>query len=81
MVLQEAKVSYLIHFIASVLSPRSFCSYELIDYPGSGVVHELLKDGTWTVRAVTRNPESNKAKELAQSGAEIVYASFEDVKY
>ena len=47
---------------------------------GGGLAHAILddKDSEFTVRAVTRNPESDKAKDLAQKGAEIVSADIDD---
>ena len=38
----------------------------------------LLKAGRFKVRAVTRNPSSDKAKVLADRGAELVQADFND---
>lgn len=45
---------------------------------GGGAVRYLLEDGTFRVRAVTRYPESNVAKTLAELGAEIVKANLND---
>ncbi len=39
---------------------------------GSGVVAELLARGQFTVRVLTRNPDSEKAKSLGQQGCEVV---------
>jgi len=49
---------------------------------GGGVAHAILSDknSEFTVRAVTRNPESDKAKELAKLGAEVVTADVDDVQ-
>jgi uncharacterized protein YbjT (DUF2867 family) len=44
---------------------------------GGAVVDALLKDAV-PIRAVTRNPHSNKARTLAQRGVELVYADLED---
>jgi uncharacterized protein YbjT (DUF2867 family) len=44
---------------------------------GGAVVQELLARGH-AVRAVTRNPESPKARELARAGVTLVRASLED---
>ena len=49
---------------------------------GSGLCRAILKDpnGGYRVRALTRNPASDKAKELAAMGAEIVGADVDDEK-
>jgi uncharacterized protein YbjT (DUF2867 family) len=44
---------------------------------GGAVARELLKRG-WSVRAVTRNPSSEKALALAELGAEIYQADMDD---
>jgi uncharacterized protein YbjT (DUF2867 family) len=44
---------------------------------GGAVTRSLLKHG-WRVRAVTRNPRSQKAQALAGLGAEVVQADLED---
>lgn len=46
---------------------------------GSSVVRSLLADGTFTPRAVTRNPNSEKALEIKQLGAEVVQGDLWDV--
>lgn len=45
---------------------------------GSGVVSALLKQGKFSVRAVTRDPTSVKSTKLAADGAELVKADFDD---
>lgn len=47
---------------------------------GSGLVRAILQDknGPFTARAVTRDIHSEKAKELAQLGAELVAADIDD---
>lgn len=47
---------------------------------GGGLARAILadKNGEFTVRAVTRNSNSDKAKSLQQSGAEIVVADIDD---
>ncbi|HZT72002.1 MAG TPA: NmrA/HSCARG family protein [Terriglobia bacterium] len=45
---------------------------------GGGVVRHLLKSGKFNVRALTRNPDSDKARALAQTGAEIVRGDLSD---
>jgi len=39
---------------------------------GGGVARHLLKDGTFSVRCLTRNPDSDKANALRSAGAEVV---------
>ncbi|MDR3675356.1 MAG: NmrA/HSCARG family protein [Acidobacteriota bacterium] len=48
---------------------------------GSGLVRAILNDkaGNFTVRALTRDSGSEKAKELEKSGAEVVAADVDDV--
>ena len=47
---------------------------------GGGLVRAILGDtsGTFAVRALTRNPDSEKAQELAKLGAEVVPADLDD---
>ncbi|KAF2002445.1 NAD(P)-binding protein [Amniculicola lignicola CBS 123094] len=45
---------------------------------GGSVVNILLKTPGWKVRAVTRNPESDKGKALTAQGVEVVQANFDD---
>ncbi|HUE96748.1 MAG TPA: NmrA/HSCARG family protein [Longimicrobiaceae bacterium] len=49
---------------------------------GGGVAGAILADpnGAFEVRAVTRNPDSPKAQELARLGAEVVRADLDDVE-
>jgi len=49
---------------------------------GSGLCRAILndRDGGYGVRALTRNTESAKAKELAKMGAEVVRADVDDVE-
>ncbi|HSM26031.1 MAG TPA: NmrA family NAD(P)-binding protein, partial [Anaerolineaceae bacterium] len=44
---------------------------------GGATTRELLKRD-WNVRAVTRNPSSEKALELARLGANVVQANMDD---
>jgi uncharacterized protein YbjT (DUF2867 family) len=46
---------------------------------GSSAADEFLKDSTYRVRAVTRNPASTTALALAARGAEVVYGELMDV--
>ncbi|KAF8322574.1 NAD(P)-binding protein [Clavulina sp. PMI_390] len=45
---------------------------------GAGVVEELLKDGSFAVRGITRDPESAKAKALTARGVEMVKGDADD---
>ncbi|MEE9156868.1 MAG: NmrA family NAD(P)-binding protein, partial [Gammaproteobacteria bacterium] len=49
---------------------------------GGGLVRAILSDasGGFTARAITRNASSDKAKELAKLGAEVVAADVDDVE-
>jgi uncharacterized protein YbjT (DUF2867 family) len=49
---------------------------------GGGLVRAILNDknGPFTARAITRNENSDKAKALADAGAEVVTADLDDVK-
>lgn len=49
---------------------------------GGGLVRAILNDkkGGFAARAITRDPKSDKAKELADAGAEIVQGDVDDVK-
>ena len=45
---------------------------------GGSVTRRMLKEG-WNVRAITRNTESTAAKTLAEQGAQLVSANYDDV--
>jgi uncharacterized protein YbjT (DUF2867 family) len=47
---------------------------------GGGLAHAILQDkgSAFAVRAVTRNPDSEKAKALANLGAELIQANIDD---
>jgi len=49
---------------------------------GGGLVRAILNDkkGGFAARAITRDPKSDKAKALADAGAEVVTADVDDVK-
>jgi uncharacterized protein YbjT (DUF2867 family) len=49
---------------------------------GGGLVRAILNDknGQFTARAITRNVNSDKAKALADAGADVVAADLDDVK-
>lgn len=46
---------------------------------GGGVARALLARGKYAVKAMTRNPESEKAQALAQQGAGLVSANLDDL--
>jgi len=48
---------------------------------GGGLAHAILNDpdSEFRVRAITRNPKSEKARALADQGAEVVQADLDDV--
>jgi uncharacterized protein YbjT (DUF2867 family) len=45
---------------------------------GGATARALLRDGTFAVRAVTRDPDSDAARALASAGAEVVKADIDD---
>lgn len=45
---------------------------------GSGIISASLQEGSWEVRGLTRNVESEKAKALRSQGVEIVKADASD---
>ena len=45
---------------------------------GGGLVRAILADKEFAVRAITRKPDGDKAKELAKLGAEVVAADLDD---
>ena len=49
---------------------------------GGGLARAILSDPEtpFRVRAITRNPDSDKARELAEQGAEIVKADLDDLE-
>ena len=49
---------------------------------GGGLARAILSDpsGGFTCRAITRDPSKDKAKELAEKGAEVVRADIDDVE-
>jgi len=46
---------------------------------GSSVIHALLDSSEYDLRAICRHPESEKAKKLADIGAEVVKADLNDL--
>src|SRR5437762_431931 len=49
---------------------------------GGGLVRAILNDkhGSFAARAITRNPNSEKAKALADAGAEVIAGDVDDIK-
>jgi uncharacterized protein YbjT (DUF2867 family) len=49
---------------------------------GGGVARAILNDenSSFAVRAVTRDPDSDKAKQLASMGAEVIVADIDDMQ-
>jgi uncharacterized protein YbjT (DUF2867 family) len=47
---------------------------------GGSVARHLLRQGKFAVRALTRNPDSEKAKALKEAGAEVVKGDLDDVE-
>lgn len=45
---------------------------------GGSVARRMLRKG-WSVRAITRNTDSDTAKALAEAGAELTTANYDDV--
>ena len=45
---------------------------------GGSVINAALKDGTYRLRAITRNPTSDKAEKLRAQGVEVVQADIGD---
>jgi uncharacterized protein YbjT (DUF2867 family) len=47
---------------------------------GGGLVRAILRDGRFAARALTRQPEGEKARALAAAGSEVVHADLDDVE-
>jgi len=47
---------------------------------GSSVAKALLRDGSFAVRAITRNPNSPPAQQLKAAGVEVVKADADDIE-
>ncbi|TRM61872.1 hypothetical protein BD626DRAFT_558441 [Schizophyllum amplum] len=60
------------------MSTRIATVFGGIGQQGSAVVHAILKDGTFTPRAVTRDVNSDSARALVKLGAEVVAANLGD---
>ena len=46
---------------------------------GGSVIDALLKEGSYSIRAITRNPQSENAKSLAAKGIEVIKADVNDL--
>ncbi|KAI0248748.1 hypothetical protein BJV78DRAFT_1233113 [Lactifluus subvellereus] len=60
------------------MSPPVIAVFGATGTQGSAVVDALLSDGTFTPRAITRNPASDKALALKARGAEVAQADIWD---
>ncbi|KAJ7214058.1 hypothetical protein GGX14DRAFT_696766 [Mycena pura] len=56
------------------MSPRIVSVFGATGLQGSAVVRALLKDGTFTPRAITRDTQSEASKKLEAQGVEVVKA-------
>ncbi|KAJ7214051.1 hypothetical protein GGX14DRAFT_618203 [Mycena pura] len=56
------------------MSPRIVSVFGATGLQGSAVVRALLKDGTFTPRAITRDTQSEASKKLKAQGVEVVKA-------
>ncbi|KAJ6583831.1 hypothetical protein DFH09DRAFT_1433738 [Mycena vulgaris] len=54
------------------MAPRIVSVFGATGFQGSAIVHALLKDGTFTPRAIARNPDSSAALKLKAQGIEVV---------
>lgn len=63
-----------------MLSKKKIVVFGATGAQGGGVAQAILNDpdSEFAVRAITRNPDSDKAKALAKMGAEIVSADIDD---
>jgi len=61
------------------MSPRIVAVFGATGTQGSSVVQALLADGTFIPRAITRNPNSEKAMKLKTLGAEVAQADLWDI--
>src|SRR5262245_39562671 len=45
---------------------------------GGGLVQALLRDGTFAARGITRKPDGDRGRALANAGVEVVRADLDD---
>ncbi|KAK0216645.1 putative hscarg dehydrogenase [Armillaria nabsnona] len=60
------------------MSPKIIVVFGATGQQGGSVVASFLKNKDYIVRAVTRNPDSDKAKALSARGAQVVAADLND---
>ena len=60
--------------------PKLICVIGVTGNQGGSVAQRFLKDPNFKVRGLTRDPTSEKAKQLAAQGIEIVQAELNDVQ-
>ncbi|KAK0482758.1 putative hscarg dehydrogenase [Armillaria novae-zelandiae] len=60
------------------MSPKIIVVFGATGQQGGSVVTSFLKNKDYIVRAVTRNPDSDKAKALSANGAQVVAADLND---
>ena len=62
------------------MSKKIIAVFRATGAQGGGVARAMLNDNNseFAVRAITRDPDSDKAKELAKMGAELVAADIDD---
>lgn len=58
---------------------KLICVIGVTGNQGGSVAKRFLQDPNYRVRGITRNPDSEAAKQLASQGAEIVKADLDDV--
>ncbi|XP_048454676.1 nmrA-like family domain-containing protein 1 [Rhincodon typus] len=61
-------------------APRTVAVFGAFGNQGGSVAMALLKDGSFKVRAITRNPRKKAVQELKRLGAEIVKADLDNEK-
>jgi putative NADH-flavin reductase len=66
------------HIDFDLVMPRVATVFGATGSQGGSVVSALLADGTFVVRAVTRNASSDGAKKLASKGVEVVQGDLRD---
>jgi len=60
------------------MSPRIATVFGATGTQGSSIIDAVLADGTFTARAVTRNPDSESSKALKARGVEVVKGDLKD---
>lgn len=58
---------------------KLICVIGVTGNQGGSVARRFLQDPNYRVRGITRNPESEAAKQLANQGVEVVKADLDDV--